>query len=229
MRSKRILCSFFTALVVASSSVFLFGGVAHAEELNQPRSLSDNEQIIQQQSQEVTQKATLIQDTKTEIGNLEVKKQNLSQQLEDAKKDIANLNQQLADKKAAAAAEQKRLDDIKNMFVHVTRYAGGSEGNLYTPGNCTWYVKNRRPDLPNNLGNADTWFYRAQAQGWNVGYTAKKGAAAQTKAGMHVVYIEGVSLDGSTVTLSEMNAFGLYSMNTRTAPASDFLYIYELN
>jgi surface antigen len=220
---RKFLKSFLLSILIISS----FGGVAHAEEA--PRPLAENDQIILQQSQQVEQKATVLQNTSQEIQTLELKKQSLSDQLKTEQKTIEDLKQKIADKKAAAEAEQKRLDEIKNMFVHINRYADGSAGNLYTPGNCTWYVKNRRPDLPNNLGNADTWFYRAQAQGWNVGYTAKKGAAAQTKAGMHVVYIEGVSLDGSTVTLSEMNVRGLYSMNTRTAPASDFLYIYELN
>ncbi len=42
------------------------------------------------------------------------------------------------------------------MFVKVTRYAGNASGNNYAAGNCTWYVKSRRADIPNNLGNANT-------------------------------------------------------------------------
>jgi surface antigen len=100
---------------------------------------------------------------------------------------------------------------------------GASSGNLYAPGYCTWYVKNRRPDLPNNLGNADTWVARARAQGLPTGSTPRVGAVGQQ--GMHVVYIEKVLSDGN-VTVSEMNWRGLYVTSTRTVPASNFMYIY---
>jgi surface antigen len=106
-----------------------------------------------------------------------------------------------------------------------TTYAprGSSSGNLYTPGYCTWYAKNKRPDLPNNLGNADTWVSRARAQGIPTGSTPRAGAIGQR--GMHVVYVERVNRDG-TVTISEMNHKGLYVITTRTLPASYFMYIY---
>lgn len=103
---------------------------------------------------------------------------------------------------------------------------GSSAGNTYSPGYCTWYVKNRRPDLPNNLGNANTWFARAQAQGLPTGSTPRAGAVGTTTAGDlgHVVFVE--SVNGNMVTISEMNYQGLYNMNTRTVPASSFVYIY---
>jgi LysM repeat protein len=94
---------------------------------------------------------------------------------------------------------------------------GSSTGNTYTPGYCTWYAKNKRPDLPNNLGNADTWVARAAAQGIPTGSAPRVGAIGQQ--GMHVVYVERVNGDG-TVTISEMNFEGLYVISTRT------VYIY---
>lgn len=100
---------------------------------------------------------------------------------------------------------------------------GSSSGNTYTPGYCTWYAKNMRPDLPNNLGNADTWVSRAAAQGLPTGSTPQVGAIGQQ--GMHVVYVQSVNGDG-TVTISEMNYNGLYVVSTRTVPASTFRYIY---
>lgn len=100
---------------------------------------------------------------------------------------------------------------------------GGSAGNTYTAGYCTWYAKNMRPDLPNNLGNADTWVSRAAAQGIPTGTTPAPGAIGQQ--GMHVVYVERVNSDG-TVFISEMNFTGLYAISTRTVAASAFLYIY---
>ncbi len=100
---------------------------------------------------------------------------------------------------------------------------GGSGGNTYSPGYCTWYVKNRRPDLPNNLGNANTWVARAAAQGIPTGSSPRAGAIGQQ--GMHVVYVESVNGDG-TVTISEMNHAGWNVVDTRTVPASYFNYIY---
>lgn len=100
---------------------------------------------------------------------------------------------------------------------------GTSAGNRYTAGYCTWYVKNMRPDLPNNLGNANTWVSRAAAQGMATGSSPRAGAVGQR--GMHVVYVESVNPDGS-VTISEMNHKGLYVRTVRTLPASYFTYIY---
>ena len=216
--------TFILSLLVAST----MGGSVSA--LESPRPLSENEQFIQQQAQEVEKKSGLLLNTTQELQSLEQKKLELAQKLETETKTIEELKDKLEEKKAAVEAEKKRLAEIKNMFVHVTRYAGNSAGNLYAAGNCTWYAKSRRPDLPNNLGNANTWYSNAAAQGWNVGSAPKKGAIGATTAGWagHVVYVEGVSLDGQYVTISEMNYGGLYSMNTRTVHFSEFNYIYEL-
>lgn len=106
-----------------------------------------------------------------------------------------------------------------------TMFKGSVAGNTYSYGYCTWYVKNRRPDLPNNLGNADTWYSRAQAQGIPTGTTPRAGAVGMTKAYGHVVYIESVNSNG-TVNVAEMNYSGWNVESRRTAPASEFLYIY---
>lgn len=97
--------------------------------------------------------------------------------------------------------------------------------NTYDYGYCTWYVKNRKPSLPNNLGNADTWFARAQAQGMAVGYSPRAGAAAQVKGRMHVAYVEMVYGDG-TILISEMNVQGWNIESQARVPASNYLYIY---
>ena len=97
-------------------------------------------------------------------------------------------------------------------------------GNTYGYGYCTWYVKNRRPDLPNGLGNADTWDDRAPGYGFKVGTHPRVGAAGVTKAYMHVVYIERVK--GDQVLVSEMNYAGWNVVSQRWAPASEFNYIY---
>ena len=104
---------------------------------------------------------------------------------------------------------------------------GPTAGNLYSYGYCTWYVKNRRPDLPNNLGNANTWLSRAAAQGYSTGYSPRAGAVAYALTGyMHVAYVERVNANG-TVTVSEMNFRGWNVRSTRTVPAGQFAYIYR--
>ena len=101
--------------------------------------------------------------------------------------------------------------------------------NTYDYGYCTWYVKNRRgASLPNSLGNANTWYSRAAAAGMAVGSVPRPGAVGTTTRGSlgHVVYVESVNGDGS-ITISEMNAAaGWGNTNTRTASASEFVYIY---
>lgn len=99
-------------------------------------------------------------------------------------------------------------------------------GNGYARCNCTFYAKMRRPDLPNNLGNANTWFSRASAQGIPVGYKPKVGAIGEALVGtMHVVYVESVNGDG-TVTISEWNFTGPCALSKRTVNQNNFRYIY---
>lgn len=223
---KKITRFIFAALLVILA-LGIFSDPVYAEEIP----LSEKREIIEQKVEVVEQKENLLTTTTEEIENLEARKQELLERLENESKSIEELKQKVEEKRARAEAERKRLEELKKMFVRVDRYASNSAGNTYAPGNCTWYVKSRRPDLPNSLGNANTWYYRAQALGWNVGLTPKKGAVATTTAGPlgHVAIVDGVSLDGQWVTITEMNYRGLYSMNTRTVHYTTFKYIYELN
>lgn len=125
---------------------------------------------------------------------------------------------------------QEQVLNLDDMFVHVTKNAPSSGGNAYAPGNCTWYVKQKRPDIGSFWGNASAWYYSAQLVGYNVGSRAKIGAIAVSFEGWagHVAYVEKVSVDGMWVTISEMNYGGLYMMNTRTVPYTSFKYIYEM-
>ena len=173
----------------------------------------------------------ILEATSKELVELEEKKQELSKALESEKKLIEDLKEKIAEKKrieAIRAEEKARL----GAFVQPPapsykpiRYAGNSAGNSYTAGQCTWHVKNLKPELPNFLGNADRWFYSAQAQGWPVGYEARAGAAAQTKTGMHVAYVLEVYKNG-TMLISEMNFAGAYSQRNAVVNQSDYLYIY---
>lgn len=107
--------------------------------------------------------------------------------------------------------------------VQRSAYRGSSAGNTYAYGWCTWYAKQMRPDLPNNLGNGGSWVANAAAQGIPTGSTPQVGAIAEQPG--HVAYVEAVN--GNMVTISEMGwNYQQGQFNRRTVPASNFRYIY---
>lgn len=101
---------------------------------------------------------------------------------------------------------------------------GSSAGNTYAYGWCTWYAKQMRPDLPNNLGNGGQWVANARAQGIPTGTAPRVGAIAEESG--HVAYVEAVS--GGMVTVSEMGwNYQPGTVHRRTVSASEFFgYIY---
>lgn len=104
---------------------------------------------------------------------------------------------------------------------HIAR--GSSAGNTYAYGWCTWYAKQMRSDLPNNLGHGGSWAANAAAQGIPTGSTPRVGAIAEQPG--HVAYVEAVN--GGMVTVSEMGYnYTQGQFNRRTVPASSFTYIY---
>ena len=124
----------------------------------------------------------------------------------------------------AAATTRGQVAGASTIAPRITNYSGG--GNSYALGYCTYYVASRRA-VPSNWGNANTWYYNAQASGFSVGSVPVAGAIAWTGAGYfgHVAYVESVS--GNTITISEMNFNGNWNHRTyRTASASSFRYIY---
>lgn len=113
-------------------------------------------------------------------------------------------------------------------------YRGGSVGNRYAFGNCTYYAYDRRAALGRPIGsfwgNASTWAMAARSSGYLVDHNPEPGAIAQWNAYSdawigyygHVAVVETVNGDG-TVTISEMNngSLGGYNIvNRRTIPAS---------
>ena len=115
---------------------------------------------------------------------------------------------------------QTRSEPIRNSSQRTY-----SPGNTYAFGNCTHYAKQLRPDLPNNLGNANRWYVNAQAQGYSVGYTPAVGAVAEATTGyMHVAVVQKV--DGNRIYIVEKNYKGFNVVSSRWANASDFRYIY---
>lgn len=102
-------------------------------------------------------------------------------------------------------------------------------GNAYGAGWCTWYVKNRRPDIGNYWGDAYMWLQSARNAGYATGYTPRVGAIAWNGINAssplgHVAYVEAVN--GNYVTVSEMAAPLKYVVSRRTVHMSNFIYIY---
>ena len=103
-------------------------------------------------------------------------------------------------------------------------------GNGYFPGQCTWWAKHMRPDLPNTLGNAGAWADSARAMGLPVDRTPAPGAIYVSRSGWygHVGYVEAVNPDGSIVE-TEMNYGWAYRVIRATIPAgvaATFEYIH---
>ena len=102
---------------------------------------------------------------------------------------------------------------------------GSSAGNTYGYGWCTWWAKEMRPDLPNNLGNGGEWTANAAAQGIPTGYVARAGAIAEIPG--HVAYVKSVSSDGRTMAISEMGwNYQQGQYNERTVSTSGWSFIY---
>ncbi len=124
----------------------------------------------------------------------------------------------------AATTATRSTASASNFTPRLTYFAGAANG--YSFGYCTWYVANRR-SVPGSWGNANAWYYNAQASGFSVGSSPVVGAIAWTGSGYygHVAYVEGVS--GGMVTVSEMNYNGNWDrVTSRTVSASSFRYIY---
>lgn len=100
---------------------------------------------------------------------------------------------------------------------------GSSSGNTYAYGWCTWWAKEMRPDLPNNLGNGGSWVANASAQGIPTGSQAAAGAIAEIPG--HVAYVESVS--GGMMTITEYGwNYQQGQFNRRTVPTSGWQFIY---
>lgn len=196
------------------------------------------EESYKVQSELVQEKLDEIEEAKKEKVTTSKAKMTLEEEIAAMKEDIAAMEARVAEKKALEA-EQARLEAARAEAVQQVApaaqapsapvsYSRGQSsnnvGNRYVPGQCTYYVYNRRPDIGSFWGNANQWLYSAQADGYSTGSAPAAGAIAVSIGGNHVAYVESVS--GSTITISEMNYSGPWTMNTRTAPAHSFMYIY---
>jgi surface antigen len=106
-----------------------------------------------------------------------------------------------------------RLPNAPLIESHRATLQASSCCNWYDPnnntypcsgGNCTWWVKYKRPDASNYWGNALSWRDRARQDGFPVGYSAHEGAIVVLQPGHsaadptygHVAYVTSVEGSG---------------------------------
>lgn len=186
--------------------------------------LKELDKAFQIQQEKLKNALKTVEQVKKEAEEVAAKKESIEEQVASNKAAVDELERKVQEKKRIEA-EEAALAAAR--IMRISTYAPNSAGNGYTPGQCTYYVKNRRPDIGNNWGNANAWYHSAQAQGFKTGSIAKVGAIGVSYEGWagHVVYVE--SVNGEMVTISEMNYGGPWQMNTRTVHQSSFVYIYE--
>lgn len=132
--------------------------------------------------------------------------------------------------KKAKLAQAQRNTVTRNSSTNRTNvnYKVGSKVNGYPYGYCTYYVATRR-SVPSSWGNAKAWLNSAQRAGYQTGSEPAVGAIVVTKESWwgHVAFVE--SVNGSQVTISEMNAKGWGVTSSRTISTHDSIvrgYIY---
>ncbi len=91
------------------------------------------------------------------------------------------------------------------------------QAHSFPKGYCTWWAAKQYGGVKFG-GNANKWLKNAKAMGYATGNTPKKGAIVQTTESRigHVAYVTGVSADGSSFTISEMNYAGWNRTSART-------------
>jgi surface antigen len=232
-RSKRITSlTLLRQLFLIIGGFLILGGVfapstearANILEPNQPvlapieandNKLDTLKQTFEVKKGLVEEKQQIVEVAVKEANKIAETKETLAEQVADAKEEIAVLQAKLA--------EKKRLEALR-----IVNVGASVPGNTYAAGYCTWYVKSKRPDLPNRMGNANLWYGSAKANGYKTGTMAKTGAVGVSFNGPmgHVVYVEQWYPNG-TIRISEMNFAGLYQITSRVVPESEFVYIYE--
>ncbi len=124
-----------------------------------------------------------------------------------------------ADALAARQATRKLTAQTRSSSPASTVTASNA-GNSYAYGYCTWWAKSKRPDLPNQLGNAGRWLSSAQSSGLTTGHTPKAGAIVVTSESSigHVGFVEAV--EGSEIVVSDMNMIGWGKISKRRMSAN---------
>jgi surface antigen len=122
---------------------------------------------------------------------------------------LAKKEQELRNKQATSSTKYRTT---------TVKYAAGSKYNGYPYGYCTYYVATVRR-VPANWGDAKRWLYSARNSGYATGSTPAAGAIVVTSESWwgHVAFVE--SVNGNSITISEMNARGWGVVSRRTISA----------
>lgn len=124
-------------------------------------------------------------------------------------------------------AMSSTIDNVKTVLMafgeqtSAPRGRSSVSGNTYYWGQCVWYIKNVVSWVENGWGNGNQWVYTS---GHSVSSTPAVGTVASARSYNHVALVTAVG--NGTVTISEMNYEGLGVISSRTAPVSEFQYIY---
>lgn len=124
---------------------------------------------------------------------------------------------------SAPSSSSKSTSSSSSSSISISS-TSGSSNNLYTAGQCTYYVYDKvGGKIGSTWGNANNWASVAAASGYTVNNSPSQGSILQTSAGAygHVAYVESVNSDGS-ITVSEMNyGQGAGVVTSRTISASE--------
>jgi surface antigen len=111
---------------------------------------------------------------------------------------------------------------------------GGDEHAVYARGQCTWWAKRKRPDLPyfpGASGDAMNWAKSAEAAKYRVGAVPWPGAVAVWRAEQynvgkygHVAYV--LAVDGDQIEVSDMNFGGTRKSLLHKVKWANLLFIY---
>lgn len=213
-----VLATIFAALL-------LFTGTVHAE----ADPLLDNKTALELAQERVDNKIADINAISEQHLTVEEERDLLAKDVAELKSLVTELKARIEEKKAKEEAD--RLEAIRQAELAEARKKASvprpvsSGANTYTYGYCTWYAKSQRPDMPNGLGNANTWYARYTG---SKGSIPKIGAVAATTRGAlgHVAIVHAVNGDG-TIVIREMNGVaGWGAVGYRTESASSYLYLY---
>lgn len=200
--------------------MFLITGLAAALIFPLPEAKAEH-------SQEIGVAITQVIEAKEKSWD-EIVSEQLKRKAEQDALEAARQAQIEAARKAEEALQAQRAEQAKKArqtapkrVIQAVSYA-----NDMSYGQCTYWAKSKRPDLPTGLGNANTWYIRARSMGLAVGSTPKVGAVATTTRGArgHVSIVEQVK--DNMIYVSEMNVHGVGVLSYAWYPASDYQYIY---
>jgi surface antigen len=222
-------------LVIIVLGIFLYNALKEQNNLRQEQ--INNQRVIEANQADLKKTQGDLKKTQTDVKELQ-------HDVKQKQETIEAKNRTIKEQKQRQDELEEKINQLNKQVAILNQYGagiGGAKfqvhgasanvktvaGNAYGYGYCTWYVKNKRPDVGSYWGNANQWYASAQAAGFDTGKKAQPGAIGVSFEGSagHVVYIESVS--GNTVHLSEMNgAAGWNVVGERDAPESNFVYIY---